>query len=59
MMKVFSVMVCEMEGRKIVLNHFASVISYMLLAAFLTILKREIWDPGEGDSSAFPRMISF
>lgn len=30
----------------------------MLLAAFLTILKRENWDPGEGDSSAFPRMIS-
>lgn len=36
-MNVFNVKVCDMEGRKI-----ASVVSYTLLAAFLTVLKRAI-----------------
>lgn len=57
-MKVLNVKVCEMAGRKIVLYHFTSVVSYRLLAAFLTVLKIAMWDAREGHSSTFSSMTS-
>lgn len=57
-MKALSLKVCEMEGRKIVLYYFASVMSYTHLDAFQTVLKRAIWDPGEGASSIFSQTTS-
>lgn len=57
-MRALNVKVCEMEGREIVRYYFASVMSYTHLDAFRTVLKRAIWDPGEGDSSIFSQMTS-